>query len=181
MMLLPTFGFKGTILPVLDKNEQLHLFIKNGCGHRVLLNVVTFKTNKFVNLEKDESKLVGVGEYQQDLQIKVFYMGHELFDFLTRDIDKQSLSLFSDYIIKTNESETIISISVAMLDGVRIHAISEKPQYLYVKLVDIKTNEIVHENVFISNEPYVFKPKIISNFEITILDSKGQKIHQQDI
>ncbi len=180
MITLPTFGFKGTILPILDKNDQLHLFIKNECDYRILLNIVTFKINKFINLEKDKCKLVNIGNYQVDLQVKVFYMGQELFDFFTKSIDKQLFYLFSDYIINTIKTD-IVSVSVVFLDGIKIYTNSEKLQYFYVKIVDKNTNKIIHENNFISNVPYVFNPETTSKFNIEIFDSNGQKIYYQDI
>ena len=181
MNLLPTFGFKGTILPVIDKNDKLYLFIKNDGDCRVLLNIVSVEINKFFSIDSKSTKLLQSGVYRSDLHIKIFYMGQELFDFNTKDLDKNSFLLYSSYIIKTTIDVDRITISPSFMDGVKITTLSNKPQQLFITIVDKNTNEIIHEDNFMSVEPYIYNKDYFIDYDISIFNSNGKKIYQYDL
>lgn len=183
MILYPTFGFKGFILPVVDNSDKVYLYVENNSCCRVLLNFVTTNINRFICLEDGETKMIYIGGFSTFVssKIKVFYMGQELFDFSTIDFPKDVLLMYSDYVFKNNNLLTDVTFLISYLDDIKIESFSKKPQQLYLKVVDKKSNRIIHENMFVSNEPYVFRPEVSSKFEITILNSEGQNIYQQDI
>lgn len=183
MTIFPTFGFKGTVLPIIDKNDKLYIFVKNECDYRILLNIVSVDVNKFINFNPKSTRIINCGRFKKDLQLKVFYMGRELFDFSSNDIDKSSLFLFSDYIVKNNTEINKLSFATSFVDGCKITADNNgsKPQPLYIKIVDKDTDKIIKEDNFISSEPYYFEKKYFINYEILIFNSNGQKIYQYNL
>lgn len=174
MTLLPTFGFKGMILPILDKNDKMYMFLKNDCDNRVLLNLVSMDINKFVDLGPKSSKIVSCGSFKDGLQIKVFYMGQELFDYQSHQIEKSAMLLYSDYVMKNDMELDTVSFNISFVNGCEITSHSVKPQQLFIKIVDKDSNEIVHEEIFVSGEPYHFKRKYFINYDITIFNINGQ-------
>lgn len=181
MNLLPTFGFKGNILPVIDRNDKFYIIIKNECDYKVLLNFVSLDINKFINIEKNSTKFIQCGVFKEDLHIKIFYMGQELFDYQSIEINKSSLLLYSDYIMKNNLSIDSVYIDTSFLEGCKIITTSNKPQQLFVKIVDKDTNKIIHEDNFVTGEPYTFHKDYYINYEISILNYKGDEIYNTSL
>lgn len=182
MNLLPTFGFKGTILPIIDKSDRIYFFIKNELEYRVLLNIVGVDVNKFLNVESKSNKLIQIGFYKTDAYFKIFYMGQELFDFSCNDLDKNTFLLYSNYIIKNNMDVDRITFSPSFQSGLELTTLSNKPQNLFIQIIDRNSNEIIHEDNFISGgEPYVFNRNYFINYGILVLNSIGKKIYQYDL
>lgn len=181
MILTSIFGFKGLILPVIDKNDQLYFFIKNDCSYKILLNFVSVNTNKFVYIDKFSTKLVYCDVFKTDLQFKIFYMGQELFSCFGGDIDKNILLMYSDYIMKNNMDIDSVRFYVSFLDGCVVTATSKTPQPLFIKFVDKNTNKIVCEDTFISGEPYHLNKKHYMNYEISVFNLNGEQVYKYDM
>lgn len=178
MNFFPTFGFKGTILPVIDKTDKLYLFVENDNEHRVLLNIISSDVNKFINIEPKCSKIIHSGIFKPTLQLKIFYLGQELFDFSCDELNKEHLLFYSDYILK-KETSVIDSVSFdpIFIDGLKLNIQSNKPQCLYIKIVDNDNNKILHEDNFISTESFIFNQNCFVNYGIYVYDKNGQKIY----
>lgn len=176
MTLTPTFGFKGIVLPVLDKQNNLLIFFKNECEKRILLNVVSLLTNEFININKNSTTTVNCGPFTDNLQIKVFYMGNELFSFCAGDLDQNVLLSYSDYIIKNNLDSNKVSFSISLLEGCKIFSSSINTQPLFIKFVNRDTNEIICEDTFTSGEPYHLNETEYINYEISIFNSEGLQV-----
>lgn len=181
MNILPTFGFKGMILPVVDSTDKFYLLIENDNDHRVLLNLISSEINKFVNIESKSSKIIRVGSFKSNIQLKVFYMGQELFDFFCDEIKKQHILIYSDYILKKEMVAGDISFYSTFTNGVKVESVSDKPQSLYITITNKDTNEILCEDNFISNEPYVFNNNKFVNYNISVYNADGQKIYKYDL
>lgn len=181
MNLLPTFGFKGTVLPVIDKTDKLYLLIENDCEHRVLLNVVSFEFNKFVNIDSKSSKLIRVGNFTSDFQLRVFYHGQELFDFDCNEISKSFLLFYSNYIFKKETESSEISFSVDFSNGLKLNTKSNKPQNLFIQIIDDDKNEILCEDNFISGESYLFNPNKFVKYKISVYNEIGDKLYNYSL
>lgn len=181
MILSQIFNFKGNILPVIDSKDKLYFFIKNENNQRVLLNIVSSKINKFVSINAHSVKLVSVGEFNINSHFKIFYMGQELFDYLSTDIDKKSLILYSNYILNTVVDVDRITFSISFRDGLKVTSTANKPQNLFIQIINKSTNEILREDNFISIEPYFYKSSCFIDYRIIILNSSGIKIYQCDL
>ncbi len=180
MNILPTFGFKGNILPILNKNK-LYLFINNDSDVSVLLNLVSIDLNKFITISEKSSKLVECREYSDDIRLKIFYMGQDLFEFHSSDIEKNTLLLYSNFILKDSMDTDKIHFSLSFLNGCKINTSCTKPQNLYVKFVNSDTNEIIHEDSFVSGEPYQLDRSYFINYDISIYNSTGKKIYHYNM
>ena len=181
MNLSSTFNFKGNILPIIDKDDNLYFFIKNDCDYKILLNIVSLEINLFTYLDNKTTKIVKFGTYKKNNQIKVFYMGQELFDFITNDIEKSSLLLFSNYVFKNSVGIDKISFSLSFLEGCKITTISNTPQNFYVKFIDKTTNKIVCEDNFLSEEPYILNREYFIDYDISIFNSNGKQIYNYSL
>jgi len=177
MNLFPTFGFNGLVLPFIDKTDRLYLLVDNKNNHRVLLNVVSSDFNKFINIDANSSKIIQSGTYKTGFQLKMFYLGQELFDFNCDEIDKNHLSIYSNYILTKETGVGNVSFSLSTENGLLLTTESDKPQILYIQIIDVDHNEIIHEDVFISNEPYKFKLDRFQRFGICVYNENGQKIY----
>lgn len=177
MIILPTFGFKGTVLPVIDKTDKLYLLIENDNEHRVLLNIASINVNKFVDIKPKSSKIVLSGNFRSNLQLKIFYMGHELFDFNSDEINKEHLLIYSDYILKKETELADVCFYPTFTNGLKLDIKSNKPQILYIKIVDNDKNEILCEDNFISNEPFIFESTKFLNYGISVYNINGQEIY----
>jgi hypothetical protein len=181
MKLYPTFGFQGTILPVVDKTDKLYLVVENDSEHRVLLNIVSVEFNKFVNIKPKSSKLIRTVNYKPTLELKAFYLGHELFSFNCEDIKREDLMVYSSYILKKELGRDEIVFYPNFINGLKLTAVSDKPQNLYITITDNDKNQILCEDNFISNEPYtIFNDKFV-NYGITVFDETGQKIYEYNL
>jgi hypothetical protein len=181
MNLYPTFGFQGTILPVVDKTDKFYLVIENDSEHRILLNIVSVDVNKFVNIKPKSSKIIRTGNYKPTLELKAFYLGNELFNFNCEDIKKEDLMVYSNYILKKELGRDEVSFYLNFTDGLKLTAVSDKPQNLYIIITDIDKNQILVEDSFISNEPYTVLNDKFVNYNITVFDETGQKIYDYNL
>lgn len=177
MNLLPTFGFKGTVLPIVDNVDRFYLFVENENKHRVLLNIVSREANKFENIEPNSSKIIRFGNYNAATQLKIFYLGQELFDFKCDEIQKEHLITYSEYILKKETCVENVFFQLIVDNGFELIAKTNRPQKMYIQIVDNDKNEIVHEDNFLSIEPYVFRHKNFINYGISVYNVNGQKIY----
>lgn len=181
MNFLPTFGFKGSVLPIIDSTNKLYLLVENDNDHRVLLNVIFYGVNKFINIDPKSSKIIRAGNYKSNFQLKIFYMGQELFDFTCDDINKEHLLMYSNYILKKELVVNEISFHPTFIDGVKLTSTSDKPQNLYIIITNNDTNDILCEDNFISNEPYIFDYHEFINYKLSVYNVCGEKIYDYDM
>jgi hypothetical protein len=181
MILHPTFNFNGTVLPLVDTSDKLYLFIENDNDHRVLLNIVSENVNKFVNIEPHFSNVVDVGYYKPNLQLKVFYMGQELFDFNCGEMNKTDLLFYSNYLLKTITALGDVECKLQIINGLKLFAKSDKPQLLFITITDNDKNEIIHEENFISNNIYTFNHDCFINYGISVYNVNGDKIYNYSL
>lgn len=183
MRITPIFGFKGYILPVIDKDDKLYLFIKNDCDHRILLNCISVNSNynKFINLEKTSTKLLWFGFFDKTTLIKVFYLGHELFSFTYTDINTNVLKIYSEYIINNNIELNKMSVNLSFLNGCKVEILSNTPQKFFIQIIDADKNIIIYEDNFVSGEPYEVKSSNYINYFIKIFNSTGEEVYNFNI
>lgn len=152
MILNPTFDFKGVILPVMDNNDKFYFYIENRCDHKVLLNVVGKNVNKFVYIESGAFKFVNCGEFIPSLILKIFYMGNELLEFSTDEINKSVLISFSNFIFEKNTVFDKPEFEV-FFDKKWIIKTKSSPQNFYLKIID-SGGFIIFEEVFFSESDF---------------------------
>lgn len=181
MNLSPIFGFKGTVLPIVDAADRFYLLIENDNKCRVLLNIVSRDANKFENIESNSSRIIRFGNYNPATELKIFYLGQELFDFKCNEIQKEHLIAYSEYVFKKETVVENVFFQLTVGSGFELIAESNRPQKLYIQVVDNDKNEIVHEDNFLSVEPYVFRQKGFVNYGISVYNVNGQKVYSYDL
>jgi hypothetical protein len=179
MIISPTFGFKGIILPLLDCSDKLYLFVKNNLDRRVLLNFVSININTFIDLHSNTSTVVSCGNFSDGIQVKGFYMGHELFDFTCTSDNKNILKYYSNYITENTDGVNNENLFVSYDNGIHVISNNITPQQLFIKIVNEKTNEILLENSFLSGGTYVFNTSLCSEYNISILNNNGSIIYKK--
>lgn len=181
MIFSSIFNFKGTILPIVDNSDKLYLIVWNDNNHRVLLNIITENINKFVNIKPNCKIVIFAGYYKPDLQMKVFYMAHELFDFDCSKINKEYFLFLSNYILNTVVSTGSIDCRLQFKNGIKLYIESTKPQLLFVCIIDNDKNEIIHEENIISDNIYVFDKDCFINYGVCVYNIEGDKIYNYNL
>jgi autotransporter strand-loop-strand O-heptosyltransferase len=125
--------------------------------------------------------VVDVGYYKPNLQLKVFYMGQELFDFNCGEIDKTNFLFYSNYILKTITFLGNVECKLQIINGLKLFAKSDKPQLLFITITDNDKNEIIHEENFISNNIYTFNRDYFINYGVSIYNVNGDKIYNYNL
>jgi autotransporter strand-loop-strand O-heptosyltransferase len=173
--------FKGSILPIIDKNDTFCFFIRNDCGYEIKLDIIDSSSNNAVCVKGKSTKLVPYRKYTKDIKTNIFYNDKLIFNFDGDSIEKSMLSLFSNYIIRNDTNINRISFSLSFLDGIEITALSNKSQNYFLKIVDKDNNVVIHENNFVSGEPYIFKKSYYINYEMYIFNSNGKIIYHYSL
>lgn len=174
------FGFKGFVIPLVDNTDKFYVMIENIYDDRILLNLVTSDINRFVNINPKSKKIFFCGKYRSNVHLKIFYMGHEIFDFNTDELNKQIFLYYSNFILKNLGCSTNIYFLPEVADIFRLNVVSDVPQQLFVKIVNKNENEIVQEENFISDELYEFNINDSINYNIQIFNINGEQIYSYD-